>query len=180
MKNCINHPERKAISVCHNCGKEYCKLCLVEGQEHYYCKDPLCQEALKKEQPPILPSQIVCPKCSTATEPSKEERRTGKFHCPQCELFIDYNFDPPKILEPESYTELFPSMNQGDIALIRSVFDDAQINYYVTGQNFLSVEPLAVPARFFVLSNQVEEAKELLKDFKLHIFGASDRNDMKE
>lgn len=180
MKNCINHPERKAISVCHVCGKEYCELCLVEGKEFYYCIDPLCQEALKKVQPPILPSQIVCPNCSTATKPSKEERRTGKFHCTECELFIDYNFDPPKILEPDKYTELLSSFNQGDIALIRSVFDDAKIEYNVTGQNFLSVEPLAVPVKFFVLSNQVEEAKELLKDFKLHIFGASDRNDMEE
>jgi hypothetical protein len=64
-------------------------------------------------------------------------------------------------------------MNQGDIALIKSILEDANIDYYVFGENFLSVDPLIQPAKFFVNENQIDEVKELLKDIKLSIWGFS-------
>ena len=69
------------------------------------------------------------------------------------------------------------SLNQGDIGIIKSILDDNEIDYYVTGENFLSVSPLLEPAQFFVNTNQFEEAKKLLKDFDLKIFGFSARNE---
>ena len=42
-KLCENHPERKALSFCHSCGNYYCKDCLIEGPEYYYCKSKLCR-----------------------------------------------------------------------------------------------------------------------------------------
>ena len=36
MNNCINHPDRKAISLCHGCGKVFCESCLDEGKEYLF------------------------------------------------------------------------------------------------------------------------------------------------
>ena len=133
---------------------------------------------LKKELKAKLSStEIICSECSTILEPSEEERITRKIHCTKCESLIDLNFDPPKIIKPENYIELLTTFNQGDIALIKSILEDSEINYYVTGENFLSVDPLIQPARFIVLDNQSGEAKNLLKDFELHIFGVSNKNE---
>jgi len=54
---------------------------------------------------------------------------------------------------------------------------NSNIDYYVLDGEFLTVRPLVQPARFYVADGQLEEAKELLKDFELHIFGVSKRND---
>jgi hypothetical protein len=49
MENCVNHTEREAYSVCHNCGKHYCQDCLTEGGEYYFCKNPDCVLAKQNE-----------------------------------------------------------------------------------------------------------------------------------
>lgn len=46
---CKNHPERKSFNICHKCGKYYCKECLNEGKEYYYCNEPSCYEKFKEE-----------------------------------------------------------------------------------------------------------------------------------
>ncbi len=177
MENCGNHPERKAISVCHGCGKYFCKSCLDEGKEFYYCKSPSCQELLKKESGAELSSRIICPNCSSELDLSNEDRIYRKVHCPECGSLIDFNFDPPKILKSQSYSLLLSTMNQGDIALIKSILDDSNIDYHVFDEEFLSLRPLVQPARFYVADSQMEEAKELLKNFELHIFGLSTNSD---
>lgn len=174
MKTCINHPEKEALSICHGCGKDYCELCLEEGKEFYYCKNPKCQALLKKDFPAgKLAEKIICPNCASELDLSEDERLNGKVHCPKCEVAIDFTVIPTEILNKENYVELLVSLNQGDIALIKSLLDNSNIGYYTTGENFLSVDPLIQPARFFVNESQIEEAKELLKDFKLHIWGTS-------
>lgn len=180
MNNCVNHPDKKAISVCHNCGKEYCELCLTEGEEYYYCKNPECQAMLKKEIPIELPDEITCPNCSAVLELSEEEKEARKIHCSECEAFIDYNFNPPKVLMPEALVEVFSSLNLGDIAVLKSMLEDANIEYNVFGENFLSTDPLIQPAKIVVRASQVEEVKELLKDFKPNIFGISSKNETED
>jgi uncharacterized RDD family membrane protein YckC len=46
---CSNHPEKQALSFCHNCGKYYCSDCLNEGKQYYYCNSKDCFELYKKE-----------------------------------------------------------------------------------------------------------------------------------
>ena len=174
MKYCINHPDKKAYSVCHGCGKDYCESCLVAGKEFYYCKNPECQKLLRMESAPaVLPDNVKCPNCGTELIPTKEEKKERKIHCPECETMIDFNYDPPKAFNKENYVEFLSSLNQGDIALIKSILNDGGIDFYTTGENFLSLDPLIVPAVFYVNEKQVLDAKELLKDFKLNIFGLS-------
>ncbi|MCP5062498.1 MAG: hypothetical protein GY936_08550 [Ignavibacteriae bacterium] len=176
MNNCSNHIDRKAFSICHGCGKEFCKSCLDEGIEYYYCKNPGCQKLFEIELPPIkAPENIICPNCDSESELSDDERMKGKTHCSECESVIDFTVNPPKILERENYTEILSSLNQGDIALIKSILEDGGINYFTLGENFLSVRPLLEPMKILVNDKQLSEAKELLKDVDLKIFGASNR-----
>ncbi|HEY6626411.1 MAG TPA: DUF2007 domain-containing protein [Ignavibacteriaceae bacterium] len=173
MKSCVKHTDKKAISICHGCGKDYCELCLVESKEFYFCKNPECQKLLREELPPALfPKKIICPNCSSELKLEDEERTSGKVHCPECEALIDFGVNPPKILNKENYIELLSSLNQGDIALIKSILDDSNVDYYVFGETLSSLA-MAQPTRFFVNESQLEEAKELLKDIKLNVWSYS-------
>jgi len=173
MKSCVNHTDKKAISICYGCGKDYCELCLVESKEFYFCKNPECQKLLREELPPALfPKKIICPNCSSELKLEDEERTSGKVHCPECEALIDFGVNPPKISNNENYIELLSSLNQGDIALIKSIFDNSKIDYYVFGENLSSLA-MVQPTRFFVNEIQLEEAKEVLKDIKLNIWSYS-------
>jgi transcription elongation factor Elf1 len=174
MRTCVNHPGKKAFSICHGCGKDFCELCLDEGKEFYYCKNPECQKILKKElSPEKFAGSLLCPNCNHRIKLSENERISGRVHCSKCESFIDFNINPPRVLHKANYSELVSSLNQGDIGIIKSILDSENIDYYVFGENFLSVDPLIQPARFFVNETQIEKAKELLKDIDLHIWGAS-------
>jgi len=127
---------------------------------------------LKKEKKPEqLPETVICPVCSSELELSEEDRASRKYHCPECDAFVDFTTDPPKVLDTKKYSLLFTTMNQGDIAIIKSLLDDANIDYYVYDEDFLAVRPLVQPARFFVAENETEEAKEILKDVDLNYFG---------
>ena len=170
MKTCANHPQKEAFASCHNCGRPYCTDCLDEGGEYYYCKSAPCQEMLHKE---ILPEKITCPNCNTSLDLSFSERQKKKVHCPQCETFIDFNTDPPEVLKKENFVLLLSSLNQGDIGVIKSILDNQQVDYYLSGENFLTVEPLIQPAHFFVNAKDQQLARELLKDFDLNPWGAS-------
>ena len=172
--NCKNHPETKAVNVCHECGDNYCLECLTEGSEYYYCAKPACMEALKKEE--LMPEELICPNCSCHITLTFEERSTQKIHCPKCEALLDYKSKEDRIVEPDEFVEIISSFNQGDLAVIKSLLDDAQIEYNTIGENFLSVDPLIQPAKIYVKKAQLLEAHELLKEFKLHIFGASADN----
>ncbi len=181
MKNCSNHPDRKALSVCHGCGRSFCELCLDEGKEFYFCKDPRCQALLKKESVDAsLPLKVVCPNCASELELSDRERTSKKFHCPECESFIDFTVDPPKILDTKNYFLLLKTMNQADAVIIKSLLGNSDIDYYVFDEDFFTVRPLVQPVRFFVEDSQMDEAKELLKDFELKVYGLSSRNGVEE
>lgn len=45
--------DREALSFCHNCGNFFCKDCLNEGKEFYYCSNYNCLEQLKLETDPV-------------------------------------------------------------------------------------------------------------------------------
>jgi Protein of unknown function (DUF2007). len=61
-------------------------------------------------------------------------------------------------LEFVDYEEILFTNNAADIAVIKSLFDSEGIVYYFLGEHF------AFPIRLMVNKDQVEEAKELLKD----------------
>ena len=181
MEKCPNHPEKEAMYVCHSCGRHYCESCLTAAGDYYYCNNPKCQEALKASMlSELLPEEIECPNCSANILLDEKEQTTRIVHCPECESLIDFSKEPPSILNPKEYIQINSSINQGDIGIIKSLLDDANIDYYVYGENFLVIDPLIQPARIFIAKDQFEEAKEILKDVDIHIFGLSTRNDDSE
>ena len=46
---CVNHPSKKAVSFCHNCGEYFCPDCLSEGKEFYFCQKEDCQKKFLAE-----------------------------------------------------------------------------------------------------------------------------------
>lgn len=65
------------------------------------------------------------------------------------------------------YKEVLATRNMGDIAVIKSILDSANITYFFQGENFVSLKPHVVPARLMVKKEQVEEVKAILKNLKL-------------
>ena len=178
MTTCTNHPGRTAYSICNNCKEDFCEDCLDEGVEFYYCKKEECQQKLKEElSSKYIPGNAVCSNCKSELELSEKEETVRKVHCPECESLIDFNFSPPKVLVKDNYTEILSTLNQGDIALIKSILDDGNIDYFILGENFLGVRPLLEPARILVNDNQLVEVKELLKNIELNILGVSTKHD---
>jgi len=77
--------------------------------------------------------------------------------------FVDYSKKIPKIVEPEDYVKFLNTINQGEISLIKSIFDSEEIDYYISGDNFLSMDPLIQGAKVFVIKSDLEKATELLR-----------------
>ena len=169
---CQNHPLKKAINKCHVCQKYFCDSCLVKGLEYYYCKKADCMNVLESR---LIPAQCFCPSCSIEITLDLSERINKKYHCPGCEKFIDLNFDPPKIIDPKKYKYILTTMNQADIALIQSILDGEKIDYFIFGQNFLTVDPMIQGAKLYVYETQYDTARELINQLDLHILGGINR-----
>ena len=75
------------------------------------------------------------------------------------------------------YEEVLYTFNPADIAFIKSILDAEGITYYFHGEHFSQIRPLALPARLMVMKDQVESAKEILKDAKLSIMAINTEND---
>lgn len=181
MNNCTNHINVEAHSFCKVCKKEYCEECLVEGEEYYYCNSNECQQellkTLKAKHPNFIKSKdIICLNCEVELELSTQERVEGKVRCPNCDVVIDYSSDSPEILENKNFVKLLSSLNQGDIAIIKSILSDGDVDFYVTGENDHYIRPNLEAAIFYVNENDHEKAAELLKDFDLKIFALSSKN----
>ena len=109
-----------------------------------------------------------CPSCRAEYVPGIRE-------CPDCHVIL-VNTPPPPPVAVE-FEELLRTFNQGDIALIKSILDDAEIDYFFQGEIFNLVDPLIQPARLRVRKDQAGDAKELLKGLNVSFLGVSVRDD---
>ncbi len=121
----------------------------------------------------MLPSDYICPKCSNELTLEENEQIKNQFHCPKCECFIDCSKVPPKIFDPAKYKKFTVTINQGDIALIKSILDGEGIDYFILGEKFLTMDPLIQGAQIYVLSSDYDKAQKLLINFNPNIFGVS-------
>lgn len=80
--------------------------------------------------------------------------------------------------EPQGtgYEEILATFNPADIAMIKSLLDSEDIDYYFKGEFFNFVEPLIQPARLMVRQDQVQIANEILSDLQIS-YWISDKTD---
>ena len=101
---------------------------------------------------------MFCPKC-------RAEFREGFTKCPDCKIELVHERPKAKGKKSEfvDFEELITTTDLGKIAFIKSLLEDQQIHYFAQGD---SITPLHVifPIKILVPKNQIEKAKELLKD----------------
>ena len=122
---------------------------------------------------------MFCPMC-------KAEYRPGFTRCSDCEVDLVDTLPPepsepaPEFVDYAEYKEVLTTFNPMDVAFIKSILDAENITYFVQGEHFLNVRPLALPARLMVKIDQVEQAEEILKNLTLSFSGINLGNDSEE
>ncbi|MGD0336096.1 MAG: DUF2007 domain-containing protein [Candidatus Omnitrophota bacterium] len=72
----------------------------------------------------------------------------------------------------DNFKPIFETYNSADIAFLKSILNSKGINFVIENENYAEVRPLAgVPMVVKVRTNQLDEAKKLLSDFKGGKFG---------
>jgi len=99
---------------------------------------------------------MFCPICET-------EYIAGVTVCEECgaTLVAELPTAPPP--EYVAYEEILSTLNPGEIAMIKSLLEEAGIDYRFLTE--VAGPPLAMPARLLVPKDRVVEAKEMLDDF---------------
>ena len=111
---------------------------------------------------------MICPNC-------RAEYVEGFTECYDCHVQLVGRL--PEQPGPVEFREILRTFNQGDIALIKSVLDDGEIEYFFRGEIFNLVDPLIQPARLFVREERATDARELLKGLNVSFLGISTRDD---
>ena len=161
MNKCYNHPERIAYSICSNCGRYYCEECLLEGTDYYYCKSSECRSKWEKD---IGWKKIMCPNCFSILEINEYEYISKKLRCPECDSFIIMADSRPILITDTKYIKYLTSLNQADIAIIKSILDSVFIDYYITGET----TPFG-PIDLYINEIDIDEARWLLIDFEFYL-----------
>ncbi len=104
---------------------------------------------------------MFCPKC-------KAEYRSGFTVCADCDVPLVDKLPEEKELPPKTpYKQLKALFNTVEIAVIKSVLDDAKIDYYFKGERFQTIHiPLVDPAILMIREDQFEAAKKLLGELE--------------
>lgn len=63
------------------------------------------------------------------------------------------------------FVPVLETKNPGDIAIIRSLLDSENIQYFIDGENFSNVHAYSLPMKVRVHTSQLEEARNILSDF---------------
>ena len=116
---------------------------------------------------------MFCPKC-------RAEYREGFTECADCKVPLVSELSPESEPAYVEYEEVLSTFNTGDIAIIRSILDSENVTYYFKGKYHQLMRPLAEPARLMVRKDQVQKAKDILKDLELNYMGFAIDKDSEE
>jgi hypothetical protein len=134
-------------------------------------------EYLKKPEEENLWRTIICPNCFNTLKLSGDELSLSGLHCPECDSFIVLLESKSKIEKNKNYIRLLSSSNQGNIKIIKSMLDNAEVDYYINGENFSGVNAFPGQTVFYINEKDHGLAKDILKDFELHLSGHSVNNE---
>ena len=104
---------------------------------------------------------MFCPKC-------KAEYVDGKTRCADCKVDLVYTL-PEEKKQPHkpSFKPFMDVMNPADIAIIKSILDEAEIDYYFQGDTAHAIYiPMLEPAILMVREDQFETVEGLLRDLE--------------
>ncbi len=112
---------------------------------------------------------MFCPQCKT-------EYVKGIAECADCKIPLVSKQPAEPDHEKGDYVGVLSTYNAADIAIVKSILDDAQIDYFFQGEVFNVMRPLIQPAVLFVSREQEEEAREALRGIDLRYMGISSRD----
>lgn len=109
---------------------------------------------------------MICPRC-------RAEYVRGITVCADCDIPLVDSLPEREATEKQSvnFREMLITVNAAEIVMVKSLLDDAGINYYIKGGHFAVLRPFADPARLFVSADQYEAALEILKDLDFGVSG---------
>ncbi len=107
-------------------------------------------------------NNMFCPKCGYEYEENIKV-------CPDCNIPLVEKLDNKKSEEEMDYIDyefLLSSYKPGDIAIMKSILECENINYFIQGELFSKAYAGGLQSvRFMVDESKIELARELLKDF---------------
>ena len=98
---------------------------------------------------------MFCPIC-------RAEYREGFYECTDCDVDLVEELEP--LPEVPDFIKLATLFSEGDIAVIKSSFDDAGIAYYFIGEQSHRLAPVPLTARLMVREDFRNEAESILKE----------------
>lgn len=103
---------------------------------------------------------MFCPVCQS-------EYREGFTECTDCRVELVDTLLPQPQPEFHEFAEIMTGCNEVQIALIKSVFDAADLDYYFDGEFSHRLIPLPLSTRLMVREDQVPEGQQILGDLGL-------------
>jgi len=91
----------------------------------------------------------------------------GMYQCPECEVDLvdELPEEDEQDIEPIEWEEFLYTHDQGHIAIIKSLLDEAGIIYYFQGDIVSVTRAWVDPARLYIKKDDIPKAKILLEDF---------------
>ncbi|MGB3480041.1 MAG: DUF2007 domain-containing protein [bacterium] len=101
---------------------------------------------------------MFCPKC-------RAEYVAGITVCADCDVpLVDRLPEEGKYIHTKlKYVEVLITSNVGELVLVKSVLDDAGIEYFIRGEHLQIAYSAADPARLMVREDYVKEVQKILQ-----------------
>ena len=109
---------------------------------------------------------MFCPEC-------KAEYIDGITTCAGCGVPLVAALPAEPDHTGEGMVRVLSTFNAGDLAIVESILEGTDIEYFIHGKNFNQMEPLVQPAHLYVARHQVNAVKELLEPVQLQFLGVT-------
>ena len=110
---------------------------------------------------------MFCPEC-------RSEYVEGVKECPDCGVTLVGKLPPEEYggarEDATNYLPLVRTFSAKDIALIHSVLSGTNIRYFIKGESITHIRPMADPSILMIAEEDIEAARELLKDLPLSFY----------
>ena len=104
---------------------------------------------------------MFCPEC-------RSEYREGFTECNDCQVALVDQLPPEQKREYEEFEPIMTVFKEVHMALIKSEFDGAGLDYYFHGEFSHHLVPLPFETRLMVRADQADEAKRILSEMNLN------------